>query len=110
MWLRVPGSGGIANKTCTVRLRRILRSAAWRKGVTLSQNGSAGGGRADQAAARELLVRAQRGLENHPSLRDMATFTLATGLRAANVTGLTWGNSGNPAYGTVFTISGLPSK
>ena len=25
-----------------------------------------------------------------PHLRDMATFTLATGLRAANVTGLTW--------------------
>ena len=37
MWLPVPGSAGIANKTCTVRLRRILRSAAWRKGVTLSQ-------------------------------------------------------------------------
>src|SRR5437588_673730 len=35
MWLPVPGSAGIANKTCTVRLRRILRSAAWRKGVTL---------------------------------------------------------------------------
>jgi integrase len=25
-----------------------------------------------------------------PHLRDMANFTLATGLRAANVTGLTW--------------------
>jgi integrase len=36
----------------------------------------------DQAAA--LL----RELPEH--LRDMATFTLATGLRAANVTGLTW--------------------
>src|SRR5947209_20492080 len=37
------GHCGIANKTCTVRLRRILRSAAWRKGVTLSQMDQLGG-------------------------------------------------------------------
>jgi hypothetical protein len=37
MRLPVPGSAGIANKTCAVRLHRILSSAAWRKGVTLSQ-------------------------------------------------------------------------
>jgi hypothetical protein len=37
MWLPVTGAAGIVNKTCTVRLRRILRSAAWRKGAALSQ-------------------------------------------------------------------------
>src|SRR5207237_7844159 len=42
-------------------------SAAWRKGVTLSQMDQLGGGRADQAAAHELLARAQRGLENTPA-------------------------------------------
>src|SRR6266513_411595 len=41
--MRLPGSAGIANKTCTVRLHRILSSAAWRKGVTLSQMDQLGG-------------------------------------------------------------------
>src|SRR5207302_2780386 len=37
------------------------------KGCNALANGSAGGGRADQAAAHELLARAQRGLENTPA-------------------------------------------
>jgi hypothetical protein len=59
----------------------------------LGMDGSRAGSAASQRAVTAHLNRHQaRTLlrELPPHLRDMANFTLATGLRAANVTGLTW--------------------